>query len=75
MLSEIYEHLGINGEIDPTFVREAIYSGNLWGLQSRYPGIFDIEKKDPAIVAEVRDILDMWRLIEPAIERLFSRRA
>jgi hypothetical protein len=31
MLCEIYEKLGIKGELDSKFVKEAIFSGNTWG--------------------------------------------
>jgi uncharacterized protein len=42
MLSEIYEHLGINGRdcIDATFVRSAIETDQTWGLSWQYPFTF-----------------------------------
>jgi uncharacterized protein len=66
MLCEIYEKLGIKGEVDAKFVQSAIYSGNLWGLQWHYPGIFDVEDHDREVVSEVANILDMWWSIESA---------
>ena len=69
MLSELYEKLGVDGEIDPGFVREAIYSGNLWGLKWEHSGIFDIEDKSQEVVEEVVDILDMWTFMERAYDK------
>ncbi|WP_227732085.1 YfbU family protein [Yersinia proxima] len=73
MLSEIYEKLGIGGddEIDPNFVKSAIYSDNTWALDWKYGGIF-YEKTDPypPEVTEVVDILDMWVFIEESYEQL-----
>jgi uncharacterized protein YfbU (UPF0304 family) len=66
MLCELYEKLGIKGEIDPKFIQEAIWSGNQWGLTWKYPGIFDSEPRGEAAVSEVCDILEMWWLMESA---------
>lgn len=71
MLSEIYEHLDIKGEIDPKFMREAIFSDHLWGLPWNYSGIkFEDENGDPPYVKTVVDILDMWFFIERAAKKL-----
>jgi uncharacterized protein len=70
MLCEIHEHLGIENGVDPKFVKEAIQSGNTWGLKWQYPGIFDTGDKDPAIVREVGDFLEMWSFIERAYKAL-----
>ncbi|HDL7690456.1 TPA: YfbU family protein [Yersinia enterocolitica] len=73
MLSEIYEKLGINGgdNIDPNFIKEAIYSDNTWGLDWKYSGIFyDKTDPNPPEVTEVVDILDMWSFIEESYEQL-----
>jgi uncharacterized protein len=64
MLSEIYERLEIQGQIDPRFVREAIGSGNAWGLSWQYPDIFGTQEANEAVRREVIDFLDMWLLIE-----------
>lgn len=73
MLSEIYEKLGSGDsyEIDPNFVKSAIYSDNTWALDWRYGGVF-YEKTDPnpPEVTEVVDILDMWDFIEMSYEEL-----
>jgi len=70
MLCEIYQHIGIENEIDPKFVQSAICSGNTWGLEWKYPGIFHDSETSPEIVTEVVNYLDMWTFIEISYERL-----
>lgn len=70
MLSELYEKLGVKGEIEPDFIRSAIFGNQLWGLKWKYSGIPFGESDDPDIVKEVVDILDMWSFIEYAYESL-----
>jgi len=70
MLSELHEKLDVNGEIDPDFVRSAIFNEKLWGLRWKYPGIPFEESEDPEIVKEVVDILDMWSFIEHSYQGL-----
>jgi uncharacterized protein YfbU (UPF0304 family) len=64
MLSEIYEHLNMQGQIDPLFVREAICSGNTWGLSWQYADIFDNKEANESVRRLVVDFLDMWSFIE-----------
>jgi hypothetical protein len=66
MVSEIYEKLDIKGEINPALVRDAIYGDKLWALGWEYDGLLKDEEPQPPALTEVLDILDMWRLIEPA---------
>lgn len=70
MLSELYEELEVNGEIEPQFIREAIFSNNLWALPWKYSGIPFEEQEDPEVVKKVLDILDMWSFIEYSYEQL-----
>lgn len=71
MLSEIYEHLKIKGDIDPQFVRSAIFGEQTWGLAWAYPGIVGSgENKTPPVVSEVLDILEMWEMLETSYKRL-----
>jgi hypothetical protein len=72
MLSDIHEHLKIEGDIDPKFVKSAIYSGNTWGFEWEFTGIFQGQSETPQIVREVVDILEMWSMIETYYERLSS---
>lgn len=70
MLSELYERLDIDGEIDPDFIKSAIFSQNLWGIPWKYSGIPFESQDTPPIVKEVLDILDMWSFIEYAYQEL-----
>lgn len=71
MLSEIYEHLEIDGDIDPQLVKNAIFGEQTWGLAWAYPGIVgSSETKTPAVVKEVLDILEMWEQLEYSYNQL-----
>lgn len=70
MLSELYEKLDVKGEIEPDFIKSAIFSDQLWGVKWKYSGIPFEESDDPEIVKEVVDILDMWSFIEHAYSKL-----
>ncbi|MFZ5517974.1 MAG: YfbU family protein [Candidatus Zhuqueibacterota bacterium] len=70
MLSELYENLGVEGEIDPDFIKSAIFNDQLWGIKWKYSGIPFEQTEDPSIVKEVVDILDMWSFIEHAYSKL-----
>lgn len=70
MLSELHEKLGVDGEMEPEFVRSAILNDHLWGFAWKYSGIPFDEDETPPIVSEVVDILDMWSFIEWGYESL-----
>ena len=73
MLSDIQEHLKIKGEVDPSFIKEAIYSGNLWALPWEYSGLFNIGEKSEHTANDVVDYLDMWTFIEEGYESLSDK--
>ncbi|WP_086930580.1 YfbU family protein [Agarilytica rhodophyticola] len=64
MLSELYDTLDVDGEIEPDFIRSAIYSDKTWSIPWKYSGIPFENQETPGIVKEVLDILDMWSFIE-----------
>jgi uncharacterized protein len=70
MLSELYEQLKVDGEIDPKFIKAAIFSNNLWALPWKYSGVPFEDQEDPKIVQEVLDILEMWSFIEHSYDEL-----
>jgi uncharacterized protein YfbU (UPF0304 family) len=72
MLSEIHEKLGIKNAVDPNFLKEAIYSGNAWGLKWQYPGIFDAHESSDVVRTEVLNVLEMWSFIEWGYKDLSS---
>lgn len=70
MLSDLHEKLDINGEIEPYFLKSAIFNDHLWGIRWKYSGIPFEDSEDPTIVKEVADILDMWSFIERGYSKL-----
>ncbi len=70
MLCEIQEHLKVKGETDPSFIKEAIFTGNLWGLEHRMTGVFHRYETPQSVVTETRSILAMWRRLEESYNAL-----
>lgn len=70
MLSELHKKLEVKGDINPDFVQSAIYSGNLWGLEWEYSGLFENRTETPAVVREVCDFLEMWGCLELSCSKL-----
>src|SRR5690348_2491332 len=71
MLGEIYEKLGVDGEIDHKFVAKAIRSGQLWAIKRKYYKIYDAaENSNAEVMREVVSILVMWEVMEAAYDRL-----
>ena len=64
MLSDLYDTLEIDGEIEPDFIRSAIFNNKTWSIPWKYSGIPFEDQETPEIVKEVLDILDMWSFIE-----------
>lgn len=73
MLSEIYDKLGVDGEVEPDFIRSAIFSDNTWSIPWKYMGIPFEEQNTPEVVKEVLDVLDMWSMIERSYEGLSEK--
>lgn len=72
MLAELSEKLQVNGEMEPDFLRSAIFNDKLWAIKWKYSGIPFSDSEDPEVVKEVLDILDMWSSIERSYENLDS---
>ncbi len=62
MLCDLYEHLGVHGEINHKVVAEAITSGNTWSLD--WDVLSDVEDPSAAVVKETGEIMTMWSVIE-----------
>ena len=56
MLSELYDAVEIDGEIDADFVRSAIFYDHTWSIPWKYPGIPFEGQETPDVVKEVLDI-------------------
>ncbi|MGH9644355.1 MAG: YfbU family protein [Terriglobales bacterium] len=72
MLCEIYEHLKVKGETDTELIKEAIFSGNLWGLEWELSGIFHGHETPRQVVEETVDILAMWERLEQSFQGLLA---
>jgi len=71
MLADLHQKLDVKGDVDPEFVKAAIYSDNLWGLDWEYSGLFGEKDEDtPNVVMEVCDFLDMWGFLEDSWSKL-----
>ncbi|NWC82195.1 YfbU family protein [Pseudomonas putida] len=70
MLCELYDKLDVVGEVDPDFLRTAIYTENEWSLAWKYPGIPFEPGEEPPELREVLDILEMWSFIESSYSEL-----
>ena len=70
MLSELYDKLSVDGEIDSDFIRSAIFHDETWSIPWEYPAIPFENQKTPDIVKEILDIMDMWSLIEYSYGKL-----
>ena len=70
MLTELYDSVGVKGEIDPDFIRSAIFSDKTWSIPWKYYGIPFEDQDTPEVVKEVLDILEMWSVIESSYAEL-----
>lgn len=69
MMCEIQEHLEIQGEFEPDFVKSAILDGHLWALDWQYGGLSEPDVS-PTIPTQVGAIMDMWSYIEFSVGEL-----
>lgn len=64
MLSDLYKHLEIRGDVDHQLVKSAISGGHHWAIKWEHTGIFHGEEDNKEDVQEVANILDMWEQVE-----------
>ena len=69
MLASIMKHLKVEDGVNPDFVEDAVHSGHTWALDWEYQGL-GVEEDKPEVVQETADILQMWFVIEGALDRL-----
>jgi uncharacterized protein YfbU (UPF0304 family) len=70
MLSEVYKHLRIEGEINPDLVLASVFGDKAWGLRWEYSGLFNSPEESPPVVQETCDILDMYRMLTRSYEKM-----
>ena len=73
MLRDLFRKLGLEGDMDPEFVCDAISGGHHWALERRFPGLFDRRVDSDELVSEVTDVLNMWDQIERSYEDLSNK--
>lgn len=70
MLTEIYDHLGVQGETDTSFLRDAIFGGHNWALDWQLPGITQTDAVSKEVVSETVNLLDMFDVLESSFDAL-----
>lgn len=70
MIGELFKHLKLKSDIDPTFLEEVIYGGHYWALNWAYSGLFHGHEDSDAVVSYVVDVLDMWSFLERGFNAL-----
>jgi len=70
MLSDVIEQQNIKTDIDTKLVREAIHSGNLWGLEWEMSGVFHGHETSKAVVEETVNFLSVWERLEQSYNNL-----
>jgi uncharacterized protein len=70
MLSDLHDHLKVKSDTNTELVREAIYSGNLWGLEWGMSGVFHGHDTSTAVVDETVNFLSMWERLEQSYKNL-----
>jgi hypothetical protein len=68
--SDLHDHFKVKSDTDTKLVREAIYSGNLWGLEWGMSGVFHGHETSTAVVDETADVLAMWERLEQSYQNL-----
>lgn len=72
MLCDVYDHLKVKGETETKLIKEAIFSGNLWGLGWQMTGVFQGSETPPEVVSETVHVLGMWQRLEQSFKNLKS---
>jgi uncharacterized protein len=70
MLADLLQAHGVEGEIDPEFVKEAIFGNDLWALKWKYDSLFHDEGPSDETVRETANILTMCSLVEYSLSTL-----
>lgn len=70
MLADIKEKLDARGEIDPDFVKSAIFGRHDWAFNWEYEHLCDPNNQNPPEVEEVTDTLETWRFLHNSYKEL-----
>src|SRR5664279_4949079 len=66
----LFSGLKIEGGTNTKLIQEAIFSGNLWGLDWGLPRVFHDTETPPEVVGETGYILAMWDRLEQSFDNL-----
>lgn len=69
LLCDIHEALGIQNSYNPSLIREAVESGNIWALEWEYHSLAT-ENDDPEEVSHVCNVLDMYEMLQFTYDQL-----
>ena len=70
MLSEIYQRLEVNGDVDAELVSEALTSGQYWAISSKHSWLLEWDNPKEGVLRETMEIMTMWSVIESAYNKL-----
>ena len=71
MLCDLYERLGVKGQVDADFVREEILGGgHYWALGRKFGPVFTDTFVSEEVAHETAQILSMWDTLEHFYEDL-----
>jgi uncharacterized protein YfbU (UPF0304 family) len=70
MLGDLFGKLRVQSEIDIGLLEKVIYGGHYWALRTGLPGIFHGHADTQRQVRLVRDVLQMWSVLQDAFEGL-----
>jgi len=70
MLADLMQHLEVQSEIDPKTLRNLLTANDEWALEHLYEGLLTGRPPDPDVIRETGEILDMFRALDHAIDRL-----
>jgi uncharacterized protein YfbU (UPF0304 family) len=73
MLADICQHLEIEGDSDPEFIKAAVFGGQDWAFAWKYHNLVHDSTPSEELVMEVGRILEMWSILEASYEGLTAR--
>jgi uncharacterized protein YfbU (UPF0304 family) len=73
MLADIYQHLDVDREMDPEFIKSAVFGGHDWAMAWKYHNLLHGETVNAAVVEEVARILEMWSILEASFGNLTAK--
>jgi hypothetical protein len=71
MMCDLFDHLGVDGDIDSSIVRKAVNSGNTWAIEREYQ-ILSIEEVPIKIQKKVDSALIAYRNLSNSLRALTS---